>query len=70
MMKKLVRIFVASSLSVTLASVAAAQSLGFSPSDSKELASYRLTMETTTKVMNAMRSLFQEASRDPRVQAL
>jgi hypothetical protein len=69
-MKTLVRTLVVSSLSVVILSVAAAQSAGFSASDSKELASYRLTMETTKKVQTAMRALFQEMSRDPRFQAL
>jgi hypothetical protein len=69
-MNRSVRIILVSTLSVALGSVAFAQSPGFSPSDSKELASYRLTMETTTKVMTAMRSLFQEMARDPRFQAL
>jgi len=70
MINTAVRIIVVSTFSIALASVAFAQSPGFSPSDSKELASYRLTMETTTKVMTAMRSLFQEAARDPQFQAL
>ena len=48
----------------------AAQSPGFSAADSKELASYRLTMETTQKVHGMMRSMIQEAAKDPKVQAL
>ena len=47
-----------------------AQSSGFSAADSKELASYRLTMETTKKVYALMRSLAQESASDPRAQAL
>jgi hypothetical protein len=47
-----------------------AQSPGFSAADSKELASYRLTMETTKKVYGMMRSLLQDMTKDPKFQAL
>ena len=47
-----------------------AQSSGFSAADSKELASYRLTMETTKKVYALMRSVIQDMASDPKVQAL
>ena len=47
-----------------------AQSPGFSAADSKELASYRLTMDTVKKVHAAMRSLIEESKKDPKVRAL
>ena len=47
-----------------------AQSSGFSAADSKELASYRLTMETTKRVFGVMRALMQDMASDPKVQAL
>ena len=53
-----------------LISVPYAQTSGFSAADSKELASYRLTMETTKKVYGLMRSMAQEMAKDPKVQAL
>lgn len=43
---------------------------GFSAADSKELASYRLTMETTKKVFGLMRATAQETANDPKVMAL
>lgn len=57
-------------LTVSLVATAAAQSIGFSAADSQELASYRLTMETTNKVRALMRSMMQEMTRDPKFQAL
>ena len=42
----------------------------FSAADSKELASYRLTMDTVQKVNTMMRSLADEMRKDPKVQAL
>jgi phosphoenolpyruvate-protein kinase (PTS system EI component) len=54
---------------MSLVSVANAQS-GFSASDSKELASYRLTMDTTKKVFALMRAIGQEMANDPKFQAL
>lgn len=53
-----------------LISVPYAQTSGFSAADSKELASYRLTMETTKKVYGLMRSMAQEMANDPKVRAL
>jgi len=53
----------------SLTSVANAQS-GFSAADSKELASYRLTMDTTKKVFALMRAIGQEMANDPKFQAL
>jgi hypothetical protein len=47
-----------------------AQSPGFSAADSKELASYRLTMETTKKIYALMRSIMQDMAGDPKFQAL
>ena len=54
----------------SLVSVTHAQTSGFSAADSKELASYRLTMDTTKKVFGLMRSMAQEMAKDPKVQAL
>ena len=58
------------SMIVSLISAPNAQSSGFSAADSKELASYRLTMETTKKVYALMRALMQEMASDPKFQAL
>ena len=55
---------------VSLFSAPNAQSPGFSAADSKELATYRLTMETTKKVFALMRSVMQEMASDPKFQAL
>ena len=57
-------------LIASVVSASAAQSPGFSAADSKELASYRLTMETTNKVRALMRAVMQEMTRDPKFQAL
>ena len=43
---------------------------GFSAADSKELASYRLTMDTFQKVNTMMRALAEEMQKDPKVRAL
>ena len=69
-MKTYVSIFSIVSLILPLAATAVAQSAGFSAADSKELASYRLTMETTNKVRALMRAVTQEMTRDPKFQAL
>lgn len=55
---------------VSFISAPNAQSYGFSPADSKELASYRLTMETTKKMYALMRALMQDTASDPKYQAL
>jgi hypothetical protein len=69
-MKPYIRVFLTASMMVSLISVPTAQSSGFSAADSKELASYRLTMETTMKVSALMRSVMQEMASDPKAQAL
>jgi len=70
-MKQVVRTVLVACLAVSIgASSLAAQLPGVSPADSKELASYRLSMDTATKVHNAMKSLIVEAKKDPKVQAL
>jgi len=70
-MKPSVRfVLLAASMFVLLNSVANAQSAGFSAADSKELASYRLTMDTTKKVFDLMRAIGQEMASDPKFQAL
>ena len=56
------------SLIVSVISAANAQS--FSAADTKELASYRLTMETTKKVYALFRAIGQEMASDPKFQAL
>ena len=69
-MKRSVRlVLLATSMIMSLVSVANAQS-GFSASDSKELASYRLTMDTTKKVFALMRAIAQDMASDPKFQAL
>ena len=55
---------------VSLNSAANAQSAGLSAADSKELAAYRLTMDTTKKVYELIRGVMQEMAADPKVQAL
>ena len=65
-----IRAALVASLILSITSLAYSQSSGFSPADSKELASYRLTMETTKKVYGLMRALAQEMAKDPKVQAL
>jgi hypothetical protein len=55
---------------VALVSSLQAQSSGFSAADSKELASYRLTMETTKKMFALAEAMQQEMSADPKFQAL
>ena len=69
-MSAYVRTGLVASLIVSLVSASAAQSPGFSTADSAELASYRLTMETTNKVSALMRAIMQEMARDPKFQAL
>ena len=59
---------VTATLIISLTSAAAAQSL--SAADTKELASYRLTMETTKKIYALFRAFSQEIASDPKVQAL
>ena len=69
-MKRSVRlVLLATSMIMSLVSVTNAQS-GFSASDSKELASYRLTMDTTKKVFALMRAIAQDMASDPKFQAL
>jgi hypothetical protein len=65
-----IRAALTASVIVSLTSAANAQSYGFSAADSKELASYRLTMDTTKKVYTMMRAVMQEMSSDPNYQAL
>jgi hypothetical protein len=69
-MKTSNRTFCAACLIASFVSASAAQSPGFSAADSKELASYRLTMETTHKVRALMHAVMQEMTRDPKFQAL
>ena len=61
------RTFFTFSIIVSLIAAPNAQSAGFSAADSKELASYRLTMETTKKVYAVMRALMQDMASDPKV---
>ena len=69
-MQPYIRAALVASLIPSLISFAHAQTSGFSAADSRELASYRLTMETTKKVFGLMRSMAQEMANDPKVQAL
>jgi hypothetical protein len=69
-MKLYLRAALTASMIVSLISGLTAQSPGFSAADSKELASYRLTMETTQKVGAMFRSVMQEMAGDPKFQAL
>ena len=69
-MKMSIRVILSASMIVSLFSAPNAQSPGFSAADSKELATYRLTMETTKKVFALMRSVMQEMASDPKFQAL
>lgn len=67
-MKPYMQSLLTASLIIALASAASAQS--FSAADTKELASYRLTMETTKKVYALFRAIGQEMASDPKFQAL
>ena len=67
-MKPYIRPVLVASLIVSFTSAATAQS--FSAADTKELASYRLTMETTKKVYALFRAIGQEMASDPKFQAL
>jgi hypothetical protein len=69
-MKQFVRSVLVGWIVISLAGGAAAQTVGFSPADSKELASYRLTMETVKKSDAMMRALIEEMKKDPKFQAL
>jgi hypothetical protein len=69
-MKKLAHHALIGWIVVCLTAGSAAQLPGFSPADSAELASYRLTMETVKKVHMAMRSVITEMKKDPKYQAL
>ena len=70
-MKQVVRSALVACLVLSLGAPSrAAQLPGLSPADSKELASYRLSMDTAKKVHEAMKSLIVEAKKDPKVQAL
>jgi hypothetical protein len=70
-MKQVVRSVLVACLVVSPgAAGAAAQIPGLSAADSKELATYRLTMDTAKKVFGAMRLLTVEMQKDPKVQAL
>ena len=67
-MKPYIRAVLVASMIVSLIPASHAQS--FSTADTKELASYRLTMETTKKVYALMRVIAQEMASDPKFQAL
>ena len=68
-MPRYITVVVAASMMVSLISTSYAQSSGFSAADSKELASYRLTMDTTKKVFALMRAMAQEMASEPKFQA-
>jgi hypothetical protein len=61
---------VAALMIVSICAVPQAQTTGFSAADTKELASYRLTMETAKKIHAMMRAAAQEMASDPKAQAL
>lgn len=69
-MKQVVRRVLVACLVVSFGAGGAAQVPGRSAADSKELASYRLSMDTVNKVVVATRALFAEMKKDPKVQAL
>ena len=69
-MKPYTRTLFTALMIVSLVSAPSAQTAGFSAADSKELASYRLTMETTKKVYALMRAVAKEMASDPKAQAL
>jgi hypothetical protein len=53
---------------ILAATVASAQPKGMSDADTRELAQYRLTMDTVNKVVAATRAMALEAKKDPRFQ--
>jgi tellurite resistance protein len=69
-MKKLASPILVGWIAVALAATTIAQSPGLSAADSKELASYRLTMENVRKMQSAMRAMMEEAGKDPKYQAI
>ncbi|HJU76132.1 MAG TPA: hypothetical protein VJ717_20495 [Gemmatimonadaceae bacterium] len=69
-MKKLASPILVGWIAVSLAATTIAQSPGLSAADSKELASYRLTMENVRKMQSAMRAMMEEAGKDPKYQAI
>ena len=69
-MKQIVRSVLVACLVASLGVAGAAQVPGLSPADSKELASYQLTMDTAKKVFGAIRLMMVEMKKDPKVQAL
>ena len=69
-MKKLVYTILVCWIAVSQAAVTIAQGSGLSAADSKELASYRLTMENIRKMQTAMRAMMEEARKDPKYQAI
>lgn len=69
-MKQHIRCTVALLLVCSIPSALRAQGSGLPPGDAKELASYRLTMDTVKKVETATRALFAALKDDPKFQKL
>jgi hypothetical protein len=64
--RSLVVIFLVAALS----SPVLGQTPGMTPADAKELASYRLTMDTVQKVQGATRTMIGELKKDPKYQLM
>ena len=69
-MKKVVCTILVGCMAVSPGAAAMPQGSGFSAADSKELATYRLTMEDVRKMQTVMRAMAEEASNDPKFQAI
>ena len=69
-MKQDFRCAVAALLVVAIPGALAAQGAGLAAADAKELASYRLTMETVKKVQAATVSMIEAMTKDPGLQKL
>jgi hypothetical protein len=67
-MKQHVRTAVAALLVTAMPAALAAQGAKLAAADARELASYRLTMETVKKVQTATRSMVAELKKDPKFQ--
>jgi hypothetical protein len=69
-MNTYIRPTLAALMVVSIVAAPHAQTTAFSAADTKELASYRLTMETAKKIYALMRAAAQEMASDPKAQAL
>jgi hypothetical protein len=67
-MRLSVRTAIVALLAISMCGALAAQSAQLAAADAKELATYRLTMETVKKVQTATRAMIAELRKDPKFQ--